>query len=133
MPANTTPIFPVTPIIGIATLTGATAITTYVNITGTTGLTQLTATSTNGTRIDTISVLGKATTVASKITIWLYDGTTSYVVDEILITAVTLANTTAEFSAQKSYTTMVLPPTYQLFISQTVSTNVNVLAYGGQY
>jgi len=133
MAANTSPIFPVTPIVGIATLTSATAVTSYANITGTTGLTQLTATSTNGTRIDTISVLGKGSTVASKITLWLYNGTTSYVIDEILITAVTFSNTVYEFSAQKSYTTLVIPPTYQLFISQTVSTDVNVLAYGGQY
>lgn len=133
MPANTTPIFPATPIVGIATLTTATAVTSRANITGTTGLTQLTATSTNGTRVDTITVKAKATSVASNVFIWIYNGTTSYLFDEIDVPAVTAANTTDSALVSKSYTTLVLPPTYQLFISETVQTDLNVYAFGGQY
>jgi hypothetical protein len=133
MPANTQPIFPNAPIIGIATLTAATALTTRTNITGITGLTQLTATSTNGTRVDTITVKGKATTVASTVFIWIYNGTTSFLFDEIDVTATTAANTTDSFSQTKSYSNLVLPPTYQLYISETVQTDLNVLAFGGAY
>lgn len=133
MAANTTPIFPLTPVIGIATLTSATAITSRANITGTTGLVQLTATSTNGTRVDSIQVRGKGTTVASNVMIWLYNGTTSFLIDEFDVTAVTAANTTDAFALTKSYTNLVLPPTYQLYISESVQTDVNVYAFGGQY
>lgn len=133
MAANTQPIFPNVPYVGIATLTSATAITSRANITGTTGLVKLTDTSTNGTRVDAITVKGKATTVASIVSVWLYNGTTSFLVDEIDIAAVTASNTVDSFAITKSYTAMVLPPTYQLYISQTVQTDVNVLAYGGQY
>lgn len=133
MPANTSPIFPLTPIVGIATLTAATAVTSRANITGTTGLTQLTATSTNGTRVDAIAVKAKATTVASNVGIWIYNGTTSYLFDEIDATVVTAATTTDSFTFTKTYTTLVLPPTYQLFISETVQTDLNVYAFGGQY
>lgn len=133
MAANTAPIFPATPIVGIATLTSATALTSRANITGTTGLTQLTATSTNGTRIDTITVKAKATSVASNVCIWIYNGTTSTIFDEIDVPAVTAANTTDSALVSKSYTTLVLPPTYQLFISETVQTDLNVYAFGGQY
>ena len=133
MAANTAPIFPSTPIVGIATLTSATAVTSRANITGTTGLTQLTATSTNGTRVDTITVKAKATTVASNVFIWIYNGTTSYLFDEFDVTVVTAANTTDSFILSRTYTTLVLPPTYQLFISETVQTDLNVIAFGGQY
>lgn len=133
MAANTTPIFPNTPVVGIATLTSATAITSRANITGTTGLTQLTATSTNGTRVDQITVKGKGTTSASNVCVWMYNGTTSFLIDEIDVPAVTAANTTDSALISKSYSTLVLPPTYQLYISQTVQTDLNVFAFGGQY
>lgn len=133
MPANTVPIFPNAPIVGIATLTSATAITSRANITGTTGLVQLTATSTNGTRIDAITVTGKGTTVASIVDIWVYNGTTSYLYAEISVSAVTPSTTTAAFTTTVTFNNLVLPPTYQLYISEQVQTDLNVMAFGGQY
>jgi len=133
MPANTTPIFPLAPIVGIGTLTSATAITSRANITGTTGLVQLTATSTNGTRIDAITVKSKATSVASIISIWIYNGTTSFLYDEFDVTAVTASTTVDSFTLTKTYNNLTLPPTYQLYISEQVQTDVNVFAFGGTY
>lgn len=133
MAANTTPIFPNAPIVGVATLTSATAITSRANITGTTGLVQLTATSTNGTRIDAITVTGKGTTVASIVDIWVYNGTTSYLYAEILVGAVTASTTVAAFTTTQTFNSLVLPPTYQLYISEQVQTDLNVMAFGGTY
>ena len=133
MAANIQPIFPLSPIVGIATLTTATAITARTNITGTTGCLQLTATSTNGTRIDNIVIKSKTTSVSSNIFIWLYNGTTSFLFDEIDVAAITAGNTTDSFVYSKNYSNLVLPATYQLFISQTVQTDVTVFAFGGQY
>jgi hypothetical protein len=133
MAANTSPIFPASPVIGIATLTAAAAITTRTNIVGVTGLTVLTPVSTNGRRVDTIRVKVKATSVASNLFLWLFDGTTSYLIDELDITAVTAANTTDSFSLTRSYSDLILPPTYQLYVSQTVQTDLNVFAMGGAY
>jgi hypothetical protein len=133
MPANTTPIFPLTPIVGIATLTSATAVTSRANITGTTGLVQLTATSTNGTRIDAITVKGKGTTVATTLSLWIYNGTTSFLFDEIDLAAVTPTTILDSVAGAKSYTSLLLPPTYQLFISEQVQADLNVFAFGGVY
>lgn len=133
MAVTATPIFAQAPIVGIATLTTATAVTSRANITGTTGLVQLTTTSTNGTRIDAITVKAKATSVASILCIWLYNGTTSFLVDELDISAITAGNTTDSFVLTKSYTTMILPPTYQLYVSETVQTDLNIFAFGGVY
>ena len=133
MTINYNPVFPVAPIVGIATLTSATAVTSRANITGTTGLTALTATSTNGTRVDAIAVKSKATSVASAIGVWISDGTTSYLFDEIDVSAVTASTTVDSFTTTRNYATLVLPPTYRLYISETVQTDVTVFAFGGTY
>lgn len=133
MAANTAPIFPASPVIGIATLTAATAITARANIVGTTGLTALTVASTNGRRVDSIRVKSKATSVASIVFIWLYDGTTSYLIDELDVSAVTASTTVDSFSVTRSYSDWVLPATHQLYVSETVQTDLNVFAMGGAY
>lgn len=133
MSANLAPIFPAAPVVGIASLTSATAITSRANITGTTGLTQLTATSTNGMRVDQITVSAKGTTAAGALDLWIYNGTTSFYFGSIDITANTASTTNDPFTAAKTFTTLVLPPTYQLFISESVSQDLNVFAFGGVY
>ena len=127
------PVFTQSPVVGIATLTSPTAITSRANITGTTGLTQLTPTSTNGKRVDAITVKGKGTSVAGIVFVWIYNGTTSYIFDEIDVTAITGSTTLDSFTLTKSYTTLVLPPTYQLFISISTVQDVNVFAFGGDF
>lgn len=133
MAANTTPIFPNSPVAGIATFTSATAVTTRTNRTGTSGLIQLTPTSTNGKRVDRISVHSKATSAASIVFIWLYDGTTAFLIDEIPIAVVTASNTVPAFDVYNTYNNLILPSTYQLYVSQTVQTDCNVVAWGGDY
>lgn len=133
MPVNASPIFPVAPVVGIATLASATAVTSRANISGTTGLTALTATTTYGTRIDQITIKCTATSVASNVFIWISDGTTSYLFDELDVTVVTAGNTTDSFTMSKTYNNLVLPPTYRLYVSETVQTNLTVFAFGGVY
>lgn len=133
MAANTTPIFPSTPLVGIATLTAAAAITSRANIVGVTGLVQLTPASVNGKRIDNITVKGKATSVASILSVWIYNATTSFLFDEFDIAAVVASNTADSVVVSRNYTNLVLPPTFQLYISETVQTDLNVFAFGGDY
>ena len=133
MPANTLPIFPNVPIIGIGSLVSNTAVTARTVITGTTGLTQVTANSTNGTRIDAITVKGQGTTVATIQDIWINDGTSSYLFDEISVAADTANTTVNSASTTVLYTNLTLPATYRLFTSQQVSANVTVFAFGGTY
>lgn len=133
MPASTSPIFPNVPIIGIANVTSATPVTTRTPITGTTGLIQLTATSTNGTRVDAITVKATGNSTAGLLDIWVYNGTSSFLYDEIAYGTATANTTVASNVATTTYSTLVLPPTYQLFVSQQVASNCAVFAFGGQY
>lgn len=136
MTMTSTPVFVQNPVIGIATLTAPAAVTSRANIVGTTGLTKLTDPSTNGARVDAITVKCKATSVATNVFIWLYNGTTSFLLDEIDVAAVTAANTTDSFVVTKSLGSgngLSLPPTYQLYVSVSVAQDLNVFATGGAY
>ena len=133
MAAGTSPIFPNAPIVGIASLVSNTAVTSRAVITGTANLTQLTATSTNGTRVDAITVKAQGNSTAGLLDIWIYNGTSSYLYDEIAYGTVTANTTTVSNVATNTYTTLTLPPTYQLYVSQQVSSNVSVFALGGTY
>lgn len=133
MAANTSPIFPAAPLVGIASLIAAAAITNHARIVGTAGLSQLTPATTNGARIDQITVTGKTNTVAGAVDIWIYDGVNSHYFASIDLTANTVSTTNDPLSVSKAFTNLVLPPTYQLFVSETIQQDVTVIAFGGSY
>lgn len=119
--------------IGIATLTTATAITSRANITGTTGLVQLTPVFTEDKRLDLVTIKAKAISVAGLISIWMYNGTTSFIWDEIPCTAITASTTTASDFNQRFYQNVTIPINSQLFISETVQQDYTVFAFGPNY
>lgn len=134
MVMTATPIFAQTPRTDVATLTGTTAITGRGNITGTTGLTALVPTTTNGYRLDNITLKWKASSVAGLVGIWLYDGTTSHLWKEFDAGAVvTASNTVASKEMSTDYDRVVFKPTQSLWVSETVSQDVTVFAVGGEY
>lgn len=133
MPANTTPVFALTPVIGIATLTSPTAVTSRANITGTTNLTLLDTAGTNGSRVSQIYIRAKETTVAGSVFIWIYNGTTSFLFDEFIVTAVTASNTAEAFNTTRYYENLVLPTNFSLYVSSTIDQDFNVIAFGGDF
>lgn len=133
MAANTVPIFPVAVSLGIASLVAATPITSRADIVGTTGLVKLTDTTAEGIRVDAIRVKCKGTSVAGLISIWLYDGTTSRIIDEIAIGAVTANTTVDSYNVERQYSTLNLTKTQQLYVSETVVNDANVFALGGVF
>lgn len=132
-------IFPQIPITEIATLTAPSAITARTNIVGTTGLVQLTSLPvTQSKRVDSIVVKSKGTSIVGQVYIWLYNGTTSFLYDEIDITALTPSTSVDSFTFSKSYLnstqgSVILTTTQQLFISISTVQDVTVFATTGQY
>ena len=131
MAANTIPIVPIAPIVGIGDTIAT--LTSRNKITGTTGLTAVTATSTNGLRIDQVVVQLAANSAAAIVFLWIYDGTTSFLFDELPIPAVTATTTVPAARVAKSYTNLILPPTYRLYATTTVAQNTDTYALGGSY
>lgn len=112
----------------IATLTSPTAITSRANITGTTGLVALKPVTTNGTKCYEIKWKSKGTSSAGQLFIWRFNGTTSFLEDELPIAGVTPSTTVASESNKKTYANLGLLATEALYCSVTVAQDLNVFA-----
>lgn len=148
MAVTATPIFAQAPYFKATSLAAVTACTTRAP-TATASLAAanivaLTAVSTNGLRIDSIQVQAcssaiGATTAAQLVQIWMWDGTTAFLIDEITITAQTPSATAAAYTVTKNYTNPILVPAANvLYCSTTVTTTASttalqVSASGGVY
>lgn len=147
MPANTSPIFPATPYAITVSLAAVTACTTRAP-TATASLAaaniiELCPVSANGKRVDMITVQGAsssitAPTAAQLVDIWMWDGTTAFVIDQIVVTLVTPSTTALQYSGSKSYTTLVLPAAFKLYVSTSITTTaattaLSVSLFGGDY
>lgn len=148
MPVTATPIFVQTPLIGYLDMSAQTACTTRGK-TATASLAaanivQLLNTTTNGCRIDSIQVNACSTsitaaTAANLVQIWIWDGTNAQLYTEIAVSALTPSTTTAAFTTTLTLTNpLVLPSTYKLYASVTVTTTaattaLQVYTFGGAY
>jgi hypothetical protein len=124
-----------TPKVGSALLTTADTSLTAPTTVGT----VLTA-GASGSRIDYIEVMGVATTVAGLINLFIYDGTTYFLWQQVPVIAVTTSTTVPSFVAVLSSNStsnvmpLSLPTGYSLRATTTVAqTGVRVIAYGGDF
>ncbi|MEI6207288.1 MAG: hypothetical protein WCP20_10930 [Desulfuromonadales bacterium] len=151
MSANNLPINPVTPVSCFASLTAATALTSrapiptasIAGLIASSSLALLSDVSTNGRRVDKITVTAASTsmtsaTVALLVGIWQWDGSNAYLIDEITVSAQTPSTIVVAFQASRSYTTKALPAAHKLYVSTTVTTTASTTALtvcldGGDY
>jgi hypothetical protein len=124
-----------TPKIGSALLTTADTSLTAPSTVGT----VFTAGS-SGSRIDYIEVQGVATTVASNVNLFIYDGSTYILYAQVPVFAITSSTTAVAFQALISSNTQPnllpinLPTGYSLRATTSVTqTGVRVTASGGDY
>ncbi len=81
-----------------------------------------------GTKIEEIVIEGLGTTVAAVCNIFLYDGTTYHLYDQVLITAVTSSTTAIAFRRVRTYENLMLADnTWSLRYTQTVAGNQSLL------
>ena len=148
MPVTATPIFAQTPYAKTLTLAAQTACTTRAptataSLAGA-NITAFVPVSTNGLRIDSIQVNAVGTGIstvnaAQLVNIWMWDGTTAFMILEIAVTAVTPSTTAAAFTTTYTFSApLVLPAAFALYASTTVTTTaagtaLQVTAYGGAY
>lgn len=132
---STTAQYSATPVFGAALLTTADTSLTAPTTVGT----VLTA-GASGTRIDFIEVMGVATTVAGIVNLFIYDGTTYTLWQQIPVVAVTTSTTAISFSSVTATNNapnvmpMIIPTGYSLRATTTIAqTGVKVIAYGGNF
>ena len=148
MAVTSTPIFAQTPYAKTLTLAAQTAATTRAptataSLAGA-NIVAFVPVSTNGLRIDSIQVNACGTGIttanaANLVDIWLWDGTTAFMILEIAVTAVTPSATAAAFTTTYTFPApLILPAAFALYASTTVTTTaagtaLQVTAYGGAY
>lgn len=122
----TSPSFAVTPRIGSVSI--ATADTSH---TAPTNVGTLITGAATGTRVTEVVVKGAATSAAAIVRIFLYDGTTYWLFDEVSVTAATVSNTVQSFRASAFYNNLVLPSaSWSLRVTTSVAQTVHVTALG---
>ena len=122
----TTPQFAVTPRIGAVSIATADASYTAPTSVGT----LITGAST-GTRIAEIVVKSAATSAAAIVRIFLYDGTTYWLFDEINVTAATGSSTVAQNRVSTTYNNLILPSaSWSLRVTTSVAQTTHVTAFG---
>jgi hypothetical protein len=124
-----------TPKVGSALLT-----TADTSLTAPTTVGTIISAGASGTRIDYIDVQGVATTVAGLINLFIYDGTTYFLWQQIPVQAITSSTTVPAFSVTISSNSnanvmpMTIPTGYSLRATTSVAqTGIRVLAYGGDF
>jgi hypothetical protein len=124
-----------TPKVGSATLTTADTSLTAPSTVGT-----IVSAGSSGTRIDYIEVMGVATTVASLVNLFIYDGTNYILWQQVPVIAITSSTTAPAFVANLSSNSnsnvmpLTLPTGYSLRATTSVTqTGVRVTAYGGDF
>jgi hypothetical protein len=124
------PAFISTPRIGRLSLSTANTATD-----GTGTISDLIVGASDGTRILSVNVQGTATTVASLVNLFLWNGTTWDLFDQITISNATGSNTVRAYRLVTAYTDLVLPSaTWKLGATITVAPTtgtVRVAAFGG--
>ena len=124
-----------TPKFGSATLT-----TADTSLTAPTPVGTIVTAGASGTRIDYIEIMGVATTVAGLINLFVYDGTTYVLWNQVPVIAITSSTTAPAFAAYLSSNgnanimPLTLPTGYSLRAATSVSqTGIRVTAYGGDF
>lgn len=124
-----------TPKVGSALLT-----TADTSLTAPTTVGTVFTAAASGSRIDYIEVMGVATTVAGLINLFIYDGTTYSLWQQVPVQAITTSTTAPSFVANLSSNSnanvlpLTIPTGYSLRATTTVAqTGVRVIAYGGDF
>ena len=123
----TSPVFAVTPRIGIAEVSVANA-----NRDGTTGTcADVIVGASTGTRIAEIVIQASVTTTAGMVRLFITNGVTTRMFDEVTVAAATVSATVKGTRISTTYNNLILPDSSWKIIASTHNANaINVFALG---
>lgn len=122
------PSFAATPRVGLATVSTAdTSRTSPSN-----AVTVFTA-GASGSRIDEIDITATGTTTANMIRLWIYNGSTYYLIQEISVPAITPTTVISVFQSSSTYNNFMLQSGQSLRATTNNAESYNVVAFGGDF
>lgn len=120
------PVFAVTPRIGAVSV--ATADSSY---TAPTNVGNVITGASTGTRIGEIVVKCAATSAAAIVRIFLYDGTTYWLFDEVTVAAATGSSTVQQTRVSTTYNNLILPSaSWSVRVTTSIAQATHVTAFG---
>lgn len=129
MAANTSPIFTLTPHFSQVSIS-----TANTNRDGTGTLGSVSTGAVNGTRVEWLMIKATGTTTAGMIRLFIYDGTNTYIFDEVAVSAVTPSATVATFSfVFTPNKPIILPSNYILKASTHNAETFIVQSFAGDF
>lgn len=87
----------------------------------------------SGSRIDEVNVVATATTTAGVVRLWIFNGTTYFLLQEIMVSAITPSTTQPVFSSTLTYNNLMLPSGHSLRATTNNSETFAVTAFGGDF
>jgi hypothetical protein len=128
----TSPAFAATPHTSAALITG-----TETDLAVPTAAVSVFAGGTNGSKIEEVVITAYfttlvASTAAGLVYLWLYNGTTYFVWDVLVVAAITPSTTTAGFRLSKPYNNLFVPSGWTLYAGQSVAANASHLIVTAQ-
>ncbi len=122
----TSPVFAVSPRIGAVSI--STADSSY---TAPTNVGTLITGASTGTRISEIVVKNAATSAAAIVRIFLYDGSTYWLFDEVTVAAATGSSTVQQSRVSTVYNNLILPSaSWSVRVTTSVSQATHVTVFG---
>lgn len=104
------------------------------SLTAPTNVTTIVTGGSSGTKVEELIFQAVLTTAAGVVNVFLYDGSTYNLYDQVLIAAVTSSTTAVAWRTNRQYSNLIVKSGWTLRVSQTISTNqsgIKVTATGG--
>lgn len=87
----------------------------------------------SGSRIDEVNIISTGTTTTGVVRLWVYTGSTYYLLSETLVSAITPSTSIAVFSSTSTFNNLMLPSGYSLRATTNNSESFNIIAFGGDF
>lgn len=87
----------------------------------------------NGSRIDEIDITAAGTSTANVVRIFVYNGTTYFLLQEVLITAITPSASISSFSTAITFNSLVIPSGHSIRVTTNNAETYHVTAFGGDF
>lgn len=87
----------------------------------------------SGSRIDEVTITAAGTSTANVVRLFIYTGTTYYLLMEVLIVAITPSASVEAFTTTLTFNSLVLPSGHSLRATTNNAETYHVSAFGGDF
>lgn len=87
----------------------------------------------SGSRVDEISITAAGTSTANVVRIFLYNGSTYFLKEEVLVTATTPSASVPAFTTTLRYDSFVIPNAWSVRVTTNNTETYHVTAFGGDF